>query len=143
MARFLYECTKPVTTNDALRNPVVKLLTGHKWLALRRATMAVGVIMAGIICRVIPNAKTPDMHYCLRMVSADDRGKKQHPIAGFTVLFYSMRPSSRGHVLIISKDTHEPPVIQPNYLRTNYDRNVLINGAKMALRLARTAAMSD
>ena len=105
--------------------------------------MAVGVIMAGIICRVIPNAKTPDMQYCLGMVSADDRGKKQHPIAGFTVLFHAMRCSSRGHVLIISKDTHEPPVIHPNYLRTNYDRNVLINGAKMALRLARTAAMSD
>ena len=104
--------------------------------------MAVGVMMAGMICRVMANAKTPDMQYFLSMVSADDRGKKPHPFSGFTVSFYAMRPSIRGHVHIVSKDTRTPPAIQPNYLSTNYDRAVLINGAKMARRLARTVAMT-
>ena len=142
IVRFLYKCTKPVTTNDALRNPIAKLLTGLKWLAFRRGPMAVGVMMAGIICRVMPNAKTPDMQYFLSTVSADDRGKQPHPFSGFTVSFYPMRPSSRGHVRITSKDAHVPPAIQPNYLSTNYDRAALINGAKMARRLAETVAMS-
>lgn len=143
IVRFLYKCTKPVTTNDALRNPIAKLLTGLQWLVFRSGPMAVGVMMVGMICRVMSNAKTPDMQYFLSMVSADDRGKKPHPFSGFTVSFYAMRPSSRGHVRITSKDTRIPPSIQPNYLSTNYDRAVLINGAKMARRLARTAAMSS
>lgn len=53
-----------------------------------------------------------------------------------------MRPSSRGHVRITTKDTRIPPAIQPNNLSINYDRAALINGAKMARRLASTVAMS-
>jgi choline dehydrogenase len=53
-----------------------------------------------------------------------------------------MRPTSRGSVRIRSRDPFEAPAMQPNYLSTEYDRRVMLAGAKLARRLAATASLS-
>jgi len=47
-----------------------------------------------------------------------------------------MRPQSRGHVRIVSADPLARPVIQPNYLTAQKDRDVLLAGLKEARRIA-------
>jgi hypothetical protein len=56
--RIAYKCTRPNTTNDALRNPLAKALTALEWLVLRRGPMAVGVMMGGMITSVMREAKS-------------------------------------------------------------------------------------
>ncbi|MBT6278188.1 MAG: choline dehydrogenase [Chromatiales bacterium] len=143
LIRLIYKCKQPITTNDDLRSPLAKLKTGLKWLLFRRGPMAVGVMMGGVITKVMPDAKTPDVQYFISTVSAEERGKEPHSFSGFTVSLYPMRPGSRGHVRIKSPDPAIAPAIQPNYLSSNYDRSMLIAGAKMARALAKTTAMSQ
>lgn len=119
--RIAYKCTWPNTTNDVLLNPLAKALTALEWLVLRRGPMAVGVMMGGMITSGMREAKTPDMQYFISNVSTEDRGKRPHSFSGFTVSFYPIRPSSRGHVRIRSCDTTLAPAIQPNYMSTKYD----------------------
>ena len=140
--RLIYKCTKPITTNDELRNSWRKARTGLRYLLRRSGPMAIGVMTAGMITRVLPDAKTPDIQFFLSTVSAEERGAKPHSFPGFTLVYYPMRPQSRGWVRIRSRDAREAPAIQPNYLATEYDRRIMIEGAKLARRIAASPSFS-
>ena len=134
--RLIYKCTKPVTTNDDLRNAWGKVRTGLRYFLGRRGPMAIGVMTAGMITRALPDAKTPDIQFFLSTVSAEERGAEPHKFPGFTLVYYPMRPESRGWVRIRSRDAREAPAIQPNYMATDYDRRIMLEGARLARRIA-------
>ncbi len=54
---------------------------------------------------------------------------------GMTIASWQQRPDSTGYVRARSADPFEHPVIQPNYLATESDRQVLLAGMKLARRL--------
>jgi len=134
--RFLFKCTRPITTNDDLKTPLRKLWTGLRYLMFRQGPMAVGVMSASVITRVMPDAATPDMQLFLSLVSADGRGRQPHKFPGFTIAYYPLRPSSRGHVRIRSPDPMAPPTMLFNYLSSNYDRAITVAGARLTRKLA-------
>lgn len=140
--RLIYKCTRPITTNDELRNLWAKARTALRYLLRRRGPMAIGVMTAGLITRVLPEAATPDIQFFLSTVSAEERGAKPHPFSAFTLVYYPMRPTSRGSVRARSPDPFEAPAIQPNYLATAYDRRIMIAGARLARRLVAMPALS-
>ncbi len=140
--RLIYKCTKPVTTNDDLKNPWRKARIGLKYLLARRGPMAIGVMTGGMITRALPDAKTPDIQFFLSTVSAEERGAEPHKFPAFTLVYYPMRPESRGWVRIRSRDARAAPAIQPNYLSTDYDRRIMLAGARLARRLVATPSLS-
>lgn len=140
--RLIYTCTKPITTNDELANLWRKARTGLRYVLTRSGPMAIGVMTAGMITRVLPDAKTPDIQFFLSTVSAEERGAKPHSFPGFTLVYYPMRPQSRGWVRIRSRDPREAPAIQPKYLSTEYDRRIMIDGAKLARRIVASPSFS-
>jgi choline dehydrogenase len=105
--------------------------------------MAIGVMTGGLITRVLPDARTPDLQLFISTVSAESRGATPHPWSGFTLVYYPMRPTSRGTVEIKSADPLEPPAMRPNYLDTEYDRRMMVQSAKFVRRLAATAPLSS
>ena len=62
-----------------------------------------------------------------------------HP--GFTVAAWKHRPESKGWVRAKTPDPFEQPVIQPNYLGTESDRQGTVNAIKLARRLMHTEPM--
>eukprot|EP00117_Sycon_ciliatum_P047934 scpid82830/ scgid34195/ Glucose dehydrogenase [acceptor]; Glucose dehydrogenase [acceptor] short protein len=54
-----------------------------------------------------------------------------------------LHPESRGQVLLKSTDPFELPLIKPKYYSSPQDREVLLEGVKMALELLRGDAMSE
>jgi choline dehydrogenase len=64
------------------------------------------------------------------------------PFAGFTTSVSPCRPTSRGHLEILSADPREAPGIQPNYLSTNHDVEELLAGVRFLRRLAATPALA-
>jgi choline dehydrogenase len=140
--RLIYKCTRPVTTNDELRNLWGRARTGLRYLLFRRGPMAIGVMTAGMITRALPGAGTPDIQFFLSTVSAEERGASPHRFSAFTLVYYPMRPTSRGSVWIKSRDAFQAPAMLPNYLSTEYDRRVMLAGAKLARRLAAAPSLS-
>ena len=53
-----------------------------------------------------------------------------HSFAGMTCGVCQMRPDSRGFVRINSPTPRQAPVIQPNYLQAEEDRDAIIRGLK-------------
>ena len=61
---------------------------------------------------------------------------------GATIAVWQHRPESRGHVRARSADPLEKPAIQPNYLADEMDRQVIVNGIKLARRLMHTEPLA-
>jgi choline dehydrogenase len=141
--RLIYKCTRPVTTNDALRSPLARIATGLRYALFRRGPLAVGVMMGGLITRVSPEARSPDYQFFLSTVSAEERGAKPHAWSGFTFNFYPMRPTSRGSVRIRSANATDAPAMRFNYLSTDYDKAQMIGGLGLTRRLASTRAFAQ
>lgn|SRR5574340_949615 len=140
--RLIYKCTKPVTTNDDLRTLWGRMKIGLKWALFRRGPLAIGIQLGGLFARVMKTSATPDIQFHFGTISADLVAGKPHKFSGFTVSMCQLRPTSRGHVRIKSADPAAPPAIQPNYLTTQYDCDVMVAGTKLTRRLMATAAMA-
>jgi choline dehydrogenase len=61
---------------------------------------------------------------------------------GMTIASWQQRPDSIGWVRARSADPFAPPVIQPNYLTAESDRQVLLAGMKIARRLLMSKPLS-
>ncbi|MDH3664489.1 MAG: GMC oxidoreductase, partial [Alphaproteobacteria bacterium] len=140
-ARALYRCTKPITLNDRVRNPLNKVAMGLEWLFKRTGPLTIGAGQGGIFAKTRPELATPDVQFHLILFSADKPGEPLHDFSGFTASVCQLRPESRGSVMVASRDPAEHPKIHANYLATETDRQCMVDGLKLARRLAETEAM--
>jgi choline dehydrogenase len=140
--RLIFECTKPITTNDQLRSWWRKLAIGAQWLFARSGPLAVGINQGGCFMRALPEATRPDIQFHVATLSADMAGGAVHGFSGFTFSVCQLRPSSRGHVRIRSADPSEPPAMVANYLSTDLDRRTMVAAAKAARSIATAPAMA-
>jgi choline dehydrogenase len=141
-ARVIYECTRPITTNDDLASFWRTIGMGIDYLFTRDGPMAVGINQGGIFARACPDATTPDVQFHIATLSSDMAGSPTHAFSGFTMSVCQLRPQSRGWVRIRSADPLAAPAMQANYLSTQADRETLIAGIRLARRLAATRALS-
>ena len=141
-ARVIFECSKPITTNDTLRSPWRTLLMGAQYVLTRRGPMAIGINQGGMFARTRPSLSRPDVQFHFATLSSDMAGSPTHRFSGFTMSVCQLRPASRGHVRIRSRDPLDPPAMQPNYLSVAEDRETLLAGMKLARALAATRALS-
>ena len=141
-ARVIFECTRPITTNDDLKSLWRTLRMGLEYVLTRGGPMAVGINQGGIFARADPAAATPDLQFHIATLSSDMAGSPPHAFSGFTMSVCQLRPESRGFVRLKSADPLTPPAIQPNYLAAAKDRTTLVAGIKLARRLAATRALA-
>jgi choline dehydrogenase len=139
--RLIYECAKPITTNDQLNSWFGRLRIGAQWLFQRSGPLAVGINQGGCFMRAVAGAERPDIQFHVATLSADMAGGQVHPFSGFTFSVCQLRPSSRGQVRIQSADPLQPPAMQPNYLSTDEDRQTAVAAVKAARAIAGTAPM--
>ena len=141
-ARVIFECTKPITTNDVLKSPWRKLAMALDYLFTRGGPMGVGINQGGIFARAMPGAASPDVQFHIATLSSDMAGSPTHTFSGFTMSVCQLRPESRGYVRIRSNDPLDPPAMQPHYLATQADRQTLVAGIRLARRLAATHSLA-
>jgi choline dehydrogenase len=139
--RLIYQCTKPITTNDDLRSWWRSAKIGLHWVLFRGGPLAIGINQGGLFTRVLPESKTPDVQFHFATLSAEMAGAKVHPFSGFTFSVCQLRPTSRGWVRLKSADPLKAPAMQANYLATDDDKRCALAGVKLARAIAATHAM--
>jgi len=142
-ARVMYKVRQPITINDDLMSVRRRIGMGWKWLVRRTGPLAIGINYGGMFTRALPQAATPDIQFHFAALSAEMAGAQTHPWSGCTFSVCQLRPTSRGTVMIKSRDAFAPPAMRPNYLSTEFDCRTMIEGVKVARRLARTRALSE
>ena len=94
------------------------------------ASLAAGFLRTG------PHASTPDIQFHVQPWSADSVGKGVHKFSAFTASVCQLRPESRGEIRLKSPDPFAHATIHPNYLATELDRQTMIEGIRVARRIA-------
>jgi len=140
--RLIYECNRPITTNDELRTLFGRMRMGLKWLLRRAGPLAVGINQGGLFTAVLPDSKSPDIQFHIATLSADMAGGKVHPFSGFTLSVCQLRPESRGHIRLASSDPLAPPKIEANYLASELDQRCVIAAMEFARKLAATEPLA-
>jgi choline dehydrogenase len=146
--RLTFECTKPITINDALQRPTVKVREGLKFAFLGKGLLSICSAVAHVVMRSSLDEPRPDLKLQLQPFSGKDRyarrpqdGLDAH--SGFTVGVMGLRPRSRGWTHIRSADPVEYPRIDPKYLDDPHDAEVLLAGIKAVRRVASFPAMRE
>ena len=142
-ARVMYKVRQPITINDDLKSFRRRLGMGWQWLMHRSGPIAIGINYGGMFTRALPQSATPDIQFHFAALSAEMAGAKTHPWSGCTFSVCQLRPTSRGAVMIKSRDPLAAPAMQPNYLSTELDCRTMVEGVKVARKLARTQALAE
>ena len=142
-ARTFWRCTKPVTLNDDMASLVRQAAIGLRYLLQRRGPLTVSAGYAAAFVRTDPALTRPDAQIYFINFSTARRGGVLHPFSGFTLSVSQLQVESRGSVALRSPDPREPPAIRYNYLATERDRRVMVEGLKLVRRIAATRPLRD
>ena len=102
----------------------------------RRGMLTSNVAEAGGFLKTDPSLDFPDiqLHFCIAIVHNHGRTLK-HLRHGDSLHVCALRPRSRGQVRLVSRDPHDPPLIDPRYLSDAADMEVMLKGFKLARRI--------
>lgn len=118
--------------NDHVRNPFKLAKMGLDWVFGEKGPLTVGAGQyGGGACTKFAEGNRPDIQLFVMPLSVDKPGTPLHKYSGFTTSVWQCHPESRGSVRIKSTDPTADPSIRLNYLSTERDRNVLVEGVKI------------
>lgn len=141
-ARLVFKC-REATLNDEVRSLMNKARIGLEYALFRSGPMTMAASLVFGFMRTRPGLATPDIQFHIQPWSADSPGEGVHPFSAFTQSVCQLRPESRGTITLASADAMQAPLIQPNYLATQTDRDTLVAGIEIARRLARTEPLKS
>ncbi|GAB5468393.1 MAG: choline dehydrogenase [Rhodospirillales bacterium] len=140
-ARLVYKCNEP-TLNDEVRSYVNQARIALKYLLFRAGPMTMAASLATAFLKTGSEVATPDIQFHIQPWSADSPGEGVHPFSAFTASVCQLRPESRGEIRLKDADPKTYPEIHPNYLESETDQRVLVEGVKIARRIADLAPLS-
>jgi len=145
-ARISFECSQPITINDVLRNPLLKVREGLRWFFKSEGLLTICSATSQIAWRSDAQAKQADMAMLLLPLSGRDRyartaryGLDPHP--GFTFGLKVLQPRSVGALHIQSRDPLAQASMDPKYLSHEADVQRFVEGMRFARRIAQMPAL--
>ena len=131
--RTIVELAEPgVSLNDYVRNPFSLAKMGLEWLIGQRGPLTVGAgQVGGAACTKYVEDGHPDLQLFVMPLSVDKPGMPLHNYSGFTTSFWQCHPESRGSVQITDTNPLSDPSITTNYLSTDSDQKVRVEGLRM------------
>jgi choline dehydrogenase len=141
--RTFWRCRKPITLNDEVMTLWRKARMGLQYALYRTGPLTVSGGHAAAFVRTRPGLERPDAQIYLINFSALQRGGVLHPHSGFTCGVSQLQVESRGSSHVRSGDATQPPSIRYNYLATETDRRMMVEGLKIARRICEAPPMRE
>jgi choline dehydrogenase len=142
-ARTFWRCCKTITLNDDMASLFRQARIGLQYIWSRTGPLTVSAGHAAAFVRTRPESRRPDAQIYFINFSSARRGGILHPHSGFTCAVSQLQVESRGSVHIRSVDPGMPPAIRYNYLATENDRRVMVEGLKLVRKICGTPPMRD
>jgi choline dehydrogenase len=140
---------RQATLNQLLRPWWGKLWVGMQYVFLRSGPLSLSMNNAGGFFRTDPALDRPNMQLYFQAFSTVIPKTGERPILtpdpwpGFSIGLSNCRPSSRGEILVRSKDPREYPRIVANALSTDEDVAEMLAAVKFVRRIAAQPAMAE
>jgi choline dehydrogenase len=141
--RTFWRCVKDITLNDDMMSLWRQARIGLQYLLKKTGPLTVSAGHAAAFVRTRPDLKRPDAQIYFINFSSLRRGGILHPHSGFTSAVSQLQVESRGSSHIRSADPTQPPSIRYNYLSTENDRRVMVEGLKLVRRICNAPPLRD
>ena len=141
-ARPVYKCNVP-TINDEVGNPLRQAMIGVQYAFTRTGPMTMAASLGTGFLKTREDLETPDIQFHVQPFSADSPAEGPHKFSAFTASVLQLRPESAGHLDLKSANMNDHPAIHPNYLATKTDCDTIVEGIRIARKIARTAPLTD
>lgn len=125
--RMVYKVKGYRTLNKIAAHWWGKLAIGLQYVFTRRGPMSMAPSQLGAFTVSSDAHDRPNIQYHVQPLSLEKFGEPLHTFNAFTASVCNLRPSSRGSVHITSADFDSAPLINPNYLSSQEDRQVAID----------------
>jgi choline dehydrogenase-like flavoprotein len=107
-------------------------LIAAQYLLLRSGPLASNVFEANGFMRSRPELDRPDLQIIFMPAHRNASGHWLPRGHGYGIIFVNLRPESRGSVTLQSRDPHDKPAIDFNFLAAPHDLDVLVRGFEIA-----------
>ncbi|MEO8166260.1 MAG: GMC oxidoreductase, partial [Betaproteobacteria bacterium] len=134
------ECTGD-HTYDKYNQPHHAALAGLQYLLWKKGPVASSLFETGGFWYAEKGARSPDIQFHLGLGSGIEAGVAKMKHSGVTLNSAYLRPRSRGTVRLASADPKAPPLIDPDYWAETRDRDLAIEGLRLAREIMRQSAL--
>src|ERR1700761_6783313 len=140
--RLIYKVDGITTLNERYhaRLGLARMLA--EYVLFRRGPLTMAPSQLGLFTRSDAAQERANLQYHVQPLSLDRFGEPLHRFPAFTASVANVRPTSRGHVRLRSRDPAAAPMIKPNYLATDEDRRVAAKSIQLTRRIAAQPALA-
>ena len=136
MFRPVYKVKNLKSLNGKINSLFGNFLIGLEYILKQSGPMTMGASQVCGFAKSDPSKETPNLQFHVQPISTDILGaSKLHDFDGITPTVANVRPTSRGEISIVSKDSRINPKIKMNYLSTQDDRMVAAQGLKLVRKI--------
>jgi len=129
------------TINNYVQGPPL-LLEIAKWMIGRPSALALSPSLVHVFWKSDPALDIPDVEYVFTPASfREGVVGLLDKFPGMTLGLWQERPESLGHVKAVSSNLFERPEIQPNYLDSEIDQQVLLRGMRLGQKMMQTSPL--
>ncbi|WP_299006648.1 GMC oxidoreductase, partial [uncultured Caulobacter sp.] len=140
--RPIYKVQGVRTLNMDYANVFKRAMMGVEFALLRRGPLTMAPSQLGLFAKSAPRYETPNVQFHVQPLSLDKFGEGLHPFPAITASVCNLRPTSRGEIRLESADPFAAPVIDPNYLSTEEDRQVAIESLRLVRKIVGAKALA-
>lgn len=126
---------------DRYAKPHLAALAGLQYLLTKKGPVASSLFETGGFWYADKKARSPDIQFHLGLGTGIEHGVVVMPQGGVTLNSCYLRPYSRGTVRLQSSDPLKSPLINPNYLQDERDKQCSIAGLKLTQEIMSQAPL--
>ncbi len=140
--RTIFKVRNTATLNRRARTWLGKVGMGLEYLAFRSGPLTMPPSQLGAFAKSDPGRDSANIEWHVQPLSLDRFGEPLHRFDAITPSVCNLQPTSRGHVRIRSHDSEQYPAITLNYLATEDDCQVAVEGMRFTRRIMADEALA-
>jgi choline dehydrogenase len=140
--RLAFKVQGVKTLNTLAANWLGKARIGLEYLLARTGPMSMAPSQLGAFARSSERHARANVQYHVQPLTLEAFGQPLHPFNAFTASVCNLRPTSRGSIHAASSDPNAAPVIAPNYLSSEEDRQVAAESIRLTRRIVSQPALA-
>ena len=139
--RTVFKLKNAKTLNDTYKSLFGKIGMGLEYLFNRSGPISMAPSQLGVFAKSDPGLDNPNLQYHIQPLSLDAFGEPLHTFSAITASVCNLQPDSRGTVTIRSPHADDNPIIKPNYLSSQTDKDIAAKSITLTRNIFATEAM--
>lgn len=140
--RSVYKVRNVPTLNTKANSWFGKACIGLEYLLKRTGPMSMAPSQLGAFTRSSPHYKYANIQYHVQPLSLNSFDEPLHNFDAFTASVCNLNPTSRGTVSLKDANFNSSPIIAPNYLSTEVDRQVAADSLRVTRKIVSQSALA-